>query len=149
MPRFDLDDFDPYTATPPVRESRPRGGSLCNGCKHAHLYRRRDSAEPSVYCHELLRYVRPDIVECSQFTAVAAPTLMRCRGSRCPSTRAGGSTTAAIGEGPSGDGPRHAADRMQGYVGPRACRPTAGRPDFWSIQNDDVVEPRMRRPDGR
>lgn len=48
MPRFDFDDFDPDTSTPP---------------------------EPTVYCHELLRYVPPDIVECSQFTAVAAPTL--------------------------------------------------------------------------
>jgi hypothetical protein len=75
MPSFDFDDFDPHTATSPVRELRPRGGSLCSGCKHAHLYRRRDAGECSVYCHELLKYVPPDIVECSQFSAVAAPSL--------------------------------------------------------------------------
>ena len=75
MPRLDFDDFDPYVTAAPIRELRPSGRSLCSGCKHAHLYRRRDSAEPSVYCHELLKYVPPDIVECSQFTAVAAPTL--------------------------------------------------------------------------
>lgn len=75
MHRFDVDDLDPCRSTPPVRAFSPSGRSLCNGCKHAHLYRRRDGAEPSVYCHELARYVPPDIVECSQFTAVAAPSL--------------------------------------------------------------------------
>jgi hypothetical protein len=75
MTRFDFDDFDTHPTPPPVRELRPSGRNLCSGCKHAHLYRRQDSADLAVYCHELARYVPPDIVECSQFTAVAAPTL--------------------------------------------------------------------------
>ncbi len=75
MPRLSLDDFDPYAAAEPYRGFRPSAGSLCRGCKHAHLYRRRDCADPSVYCHELGRYVPPDIVECSQYSAVAALSL--------------------------------------------------------------------------
>jgi len=75
MIRFDDDDFDVHSAAEPYRQQRPSGRSLCGGCKHAHLYRRRDRADVSVYCHELGHYVPPDIVECSQFSAVAALSL--------------------------------------------------------------------------
>ena len=71
MARFEFEDFDPYSVTEPRRERRFGGVSLCAGCKHAHLYRRRDQLDPAVYCHELGKYVPPDIVECSQFSAVA------------------------------------------------------------------------------
>ncbi|HEV8642755.1 MAG TPA: hypothetical protein VGV13_16830 [Methylomirabilota bacterium] len=75
MVRFEFEDFDPYSVAEPYRQARPSGRSLCDGCKHAHLYRRRDRAEVAVYCHELGKYVPPDIVECSQFSAVAALSL--------------------------------------------------------------------------
>ena len=75
MPRFDLDDFDPCTVAEPRGDKRLGGDSLCAGCKHAHVYRRRENPDAHVYCHELGKYVPPDIVECSQFSAVAALSL--------------------------------------------------------------------------
>jgi len=75
MARFEFEDFDPYGVAEPHEERRFGGTSLCAGCKHAHLYRRRDKVDPVVYCHELCKYVPPDIVECSQFSAVAALSL--------------------------------------------------------------------------
>ena len=75
MPRFDLDDFDPYAGAEPQREKRLGGDGLCAGCQCAHLYRRRHNPDPHVYCHELGNHVPPDIVECSQFRAVAALSL--------------------------------------------------------------------------
>ena len=75
MGRFEFDDFDPYSVVEPQPERRFDGVSLCAGCKHAHLYRRRDKIDPVVFCHELSRYVPMDIVECSQFSAVAALSL--------------------------------------------------------------------------
>ena len=68
-------DYDRSSAAKPRREGRFGGVSLCAECKHAHLYRRRDQLDPAVYCHELGKYVPPDIVECSQFSAVAALSL--------------------------------------------------------------------------
>jgi hypothetical protein len=59
----------------PYRQRRLGGPSLCAGCKHAHIYRRRDHPDATIYCHELGRYVPPDIVECNQFSAVAALSL--------------------------------------------------------------------------
>jgi hypothetical protein len=70
MVRFEFEDF-----AEPYQERRFGGGGLCGGCKHAHLYRRRDKLDPAVYCHELGRYVPPDIVECSQFLSMAALSL--------------------------------------------------------------------------
>jgi len=75
MARFNFDDFDPYITAAPHRGPRPSGGGLCNGCKHAHLLRRRGVQDVWVYCHELGKAVPPDIVECSQFSAVAALSL--------------------------------------------------------------------------
>jgi hypothetical protein len=75
VPRFDLDDFDPYAVAEPHGEKRLGGDNLCAGCKHAHVYRRRDNPDPHVYCHELGKRVPPDVVECSQFSAVAALSL--------------------------------------------------------------------------
>ncbi len=75
MARFEFEDFDPYSVAEPRQEQRFGGVSLCVGCKYAHLYRRRDKLEPAVYCHELGKYVPPDIVECNQFSAVAALSL--------------------------------------------------------------------------
>ena len=68
MSRFRFDELDPFV--------HPFDGqSLCAGCKHAHLYRRRTKPELFVHCHELGRGVPPDIVECSQFQAVNALSL--------------------------------------------------------------------------
>lgn len=75
MSTFDFDEFDPFTTAGPYREGRFGGVSLCAGCKHSHVHRRRSSPDPSVYCHELGKYVPPDIVECNQFSAVAALSL--------------------------------------------------------------------------
>jgi len=75
MARFEFEDFDPYSVAEPRQEQRFGGVSFCAGCKYAHLYRRRDKLEPAVYCHELGKYVPPDIVECNQFSAVAALSL--------------------------------------------------------------------------
>jgi hypothetical protein len=75
MARFEFEDFDPYSVAEPHQERRFGGASLCGGCKHAHLYRRRNKLDPAVYCYELGKYVPPDIVECSQFSAVAALSL--------------------------------------------------------------------------
>lgn len=75
MPSFAFDEFDPYVTAEPRRPRLAGASSLCAGYKHAHLYRRRNQAEPAVYCHELGKYVPPDIVECSQFTGIAAMSL--------------------------------------------------------------------------
>jgi hypothetical protein len=75
MARFEFEDFDPHGVAEPQRGQRFGGASLCAGCKHSHLYRRRDKLDPAVYCHELGGYVPPDIVECSQFSPVAALSL--------------------------------------------------------------------------
>jgi hypothetical protein len=75
MRTFDLDDFDPYSAAEQYRGRRPTGDSLCSGCKHAHIYRRLAAPEPTVHCRTLDRPVPPDIVECSQFSAVASLSL--------------------------------------------------------------------------
>ena len=75
MPPFDFDDFDPHAVAEPSRDRRLGGVRLCAGCKHSHVHRRRSSPDPSVYCHELGKYVPPDIVECSQFSPVAALSL--------------------------------------------------------------------------
>ena len=75
MTGFEFEDFDPYSVVESRRERRFDGAGLCAGCKHSHLHRRRDKLDPAVYCHELGRYVPPDIVECSQFSAVAALSL--------------------------------------------------------------------------
>lgn len=47
------------------------------GCKLAHVYRRHDKLDRAVHCHELGKYVPADIVECSQFSAVATLSLHR------------------------------------------------------------------------
>ena len=75
MPRFDFDDFDPCVVAEPPGEKRLGTDSLCAGCKHSHVYRRRDDRDPFVYCHELGKYVPLDIVECSQFSAMAVLSL--------------------------------------------------------------------------
>ncbi|MGH7331227.1 MAG: hypothetical protein ACREKS_00490 [Candidatus Rokuibacteriota bacterium] len=75
MVRFEVEDFDPYSVAEPHQEGRFGGASLCAGCKHAHLYRRRGKLDPAVYCHELGQHVPPDIIECSQFSAVGALSL--------------------------------------------------------------------------
>jgi len=75
MPRFDFDDFDPYAVAEPYRGERLGAESLCAGCKHSHIHRRRNNPDSAVYCHELGKYVPPDIVECSQFSAVATLSL--------------------------------------------------------------------------
>ena len=72
MARFEFEDFDSFSVAAPHAGRRFGGASLCAGCKHAHLYRRREQLDPAVYCHELGKYVPPDIVECSQFSAVGA-----------------------------------------------------------------------------
>ena len=41
MARFEFEDFDPYGVAEPHEKRRFGGTSLCAGCKHAHLYRRR------------------------------------------------------------------------------------------------------------
>ncbi len=75
MHTFDFDEFDLHAAAQPYRERQAGGDSLCVGCRHCHLYRRRGSPDASIYCHRLERYVPPDIVECSEFKAVTAPSL--------------------------------------------------------------------------
>ncbi len=76
---FDFDEFDLHAAAPSYRERTAGSDSLCAGCKHSHLYRRRGSPDASVYCHRLDRNVPPDIVECSEFEGVAALTLGQMR----------------------------------------------------------------------
>jgi hypothetical protein len=68
-----------HAAALSYRERQAGGDSLCAGCKHSHLYRRRGKPEASVYCHRLDRNVPPDIAECSEFEPVAAPTLGQMR----------------------------------------------------------------------
>lgn len=75
MQTFDFDEFDLHAAAQPYRERQAGGDSLCVGCRHSHLYRRRGSPDVSIYCHRLERYVPPDIVECSEFKAVTALSL--------------------------------------------------------------------------
>jgi hypothetical protein len=80
MRAFDLDRFHlDLDADDRYRESRVAGESLCTGCKHAHRYRRRGSPDPAIFCHTLDRYVPPDIVECSEYRAVAALSLTEMR----------------------------------------------------------------------
>jgi hypothetical protein len=70
---FHLDDLDLDVAR---QVSVPRGGdSLCVGCKHSRTYQRRSRPYPVIYCSELYRHVPPDIVECSEFVAIAGLTL--------------------------------------------------------------------------
>jgi hypothetical protein len=90
MVRCEFEEFDPYRFVEPHQERRFGGGSLCGGCKHAHLYRRRDKLDLTVYCHELSRYVPPDVVECSQFDAVAALSLRQMQEIACRSIRGPG-----------------------------------------------------------
>jgi hypothetical protein len=45
MHRFDLEDFD-FEAVTPTSGRRREGDSICTGCKHSHVYRRRDSSDP-------------------------------------------------------------------------------------------------------
>jgi hypothetical protein len=59
MVRFEFEDFDPYSVAKPHQARRFGAASLCAGCKHAHLFRRRDKLDPAVYCHELGTYVPP------------------------------------------------------------------------------------------
>lgn len=75
MPAFDVDEFDLHAAAQPFRERQAGGDSLCTGCRHSHVYRRRGSPDATIYCHRLERYVPPDIVECSEFRAIAALSL--------------------------------------------------------------------------
>ena len=75
MPGFEFEDFDPYAVAEPYSRKRLGAQSLCAGCKHSHVYRRRNNPDPHVYCQELGKYVPPDIVECSQFNPVAALSL--------------------------------------------------------------------------
>jgi hypothetical protein len=57
-----------------LRRPPTRRGSRHSG-RTPTFYRRRNQAEPAVYCHELGKYVPPDIAECSQFTGIAAMSL--------------------------------------------------------------------------
>jgi hypothetical protein len=84
MRECDLDDFDLYAAARPFREGRVGGASLCSGCTHSHIYRRRGSVDAFVYCHRLDRYVPPDIVECSEFRAVTALSLSQMQAIALP-----------------------------------------------------------------
>ena len=69
------DDFDIYTAAEPYRD-RPAGSdNLCIGCKYSHRYRRQAEQDARIFCHQLDRYVPPDIVECSEFRPITAPSL--------------------------------------------------------------------------
>ncbi len=79
MRAFDPDDFDIHTAAQPYRDRAVAGQNLCTGCKHSHLYRRQGDQHVAVYCQSLGRYVPPDIVECSEFEAVAALSLSQMR----------------------------------------------------------------------
>jgi hypothetical protein len=75
MRAFDPDDFDIHTAAQPYRD-RPVGDqNLCAGCTHSHVYRRQGHEHAAVYCHSVGHYVPPDIVECSEFQAVAGLNL--------------------------------------------------------------------------
>jgi hypothetical protein len=76
---FDPDDFDIHAAAQPYRERQAGTQILCAGCKHSHMYRRQGQQDGSVFCHSLDRYVPPDIVECSDFKAVAALSLSQMR----------------------------------------------------------------------
>jgi hypothetical protein len=75
MHMIEYDEFDLHAAAQAYQERRAGGDSLCVGCRHSHLYRRRGSSDASIYCHRLERYVPPDIVECSEFKAVTALSL--------------------------------------------------------------------------
>jgi hypothetical protein len=79
MRTFDPDEFDIHTAARPYRDRAVAGPNLCTGCKHSHLYRRQGAPHIAVYCQSLGRHVPPDIVECSEFEAVAALSLSQMR----------------------------------------------------------------------
>lgn len=79
MRPFDLDDFDLHTAVQPYRDRALAGQNLCTGCKYSHVYRRRGAPHVAVYCQSLGRHVPPDIVECSEFEAVATLSLSQMR----------------------------------------------------------------------
>src|SRR3989442_11299733 len=75
MHAFDFDEFDLHAAAQRFRERQTGGDSLCTGCRHSHVYRRRGNPDATIYCHRLERYVPSDIVECSEFRAITALSL--------------------------------------------------------------------------
>jgi hypothetical protein len=70
----DLEDLD-LEAARQMSVRRAGGDSICAGCQHSRTYRRRSQPYPAIYCNELYRHVPPDIVECSEFVAIATLTL--------------------------------------------------------------------------
>jgi hypothetical protein len=57
MRAFDFDEFDLHAAAQPFLERQASGDSLCTGCRHSQIYRRRGSQDATIYCHRLERYV--------------------------------------------------------------------------------------------
>lgn len=64
-----------HAAARTYQDHRLGAGSLCDGCDHAHIFRRRCAPDVSVYCRSLRARVPSDISECSAFRAATAPTL--------------------------------------------------------------------------
>lgn len=49
--------------------------SLCAGCEHSQIMRRKGNPNFSVYCHSFSQNVPPDIEECNQFFAINRMTI--------------------------------------------------------------------------